>query len=214
MKNAIIDKLRTTLESRIDSEGKVVYLLCQVRKLLDANPPDPSLFSLRLYCHWALHVDLDKKGTTLPFLKQVDEYVASVYAGGVPMNFAAEELMRREFGFLYTFKGRLQDFLAAYGLPTDVCDDPAQWRAFLQHYAGVIEDGKIFCSAKGIALNHVKEVIFSKGRQSLAGVEALLPFDLAWTIVLLDGKKLTVNANARISERTGEPVISSFSQIA
>ena len=36
---------------------------------------DARWFTLRLHCHWALHVDLVYSGTTLPFLRKVDRYV-------------------------------------------------------------------------------------------------------------------------------------------
>ena len=141
MKDAIIYKMRNTLASKIDSECKVVYLLCEARKLLDKYPPDPMPFALKLYYHWALHVDLTMGGTTLPFLQRVDDFVASSYAPGVPRDDAAEQRMYHELHILSTCMDKFREFLAGYGLPTDVCDDAAEWRTLLQHYAGVIEDG-------------------------------------------------------------------------
>jgi hypothetical protein len=44
MRNSIVAKLRGLLEDGIDSEYKVVYLLCEVRKLLEKDPPDPAPF--------------------------------------------------------------------------------------------------------------------------------------------------------------------------
>jgi hypothetical protein len=38
MKDAIIEKLREVLSSGMDSECKVVYVLCEARKLLDKYP--------------------------------------------------------------------------------------------------------------------------------------------------------------------------------
>ena len=57
--NAIVDKLRAAISEPVDSECKVVYILAETRKLLETYPPDPLPFALKLYCHWALHVDLE-----------------------------------------------------------------------------------------------------------------------------------------------------------
>jgi hypothetical protein len=82
MKDSIIEKLRSALDSALDSglddEFRVFYVLGESRKLLEKYPPDPVPFALLLYCNWALHVDLDRPKTTLPFLVRVDEFVASL----------------------------------------------------------------------------------------------------------------------------------------
>jgi len=79
--NSIVAKLRDALSDRIDSECKVVYILVETRKLLETYPPNPLPFALKLYCHWALHVDLDNPNTTLPFLERVETYVEGLFAG-------------------------------------------------------------------------------------------------------------------------------------
>jgi hypothetical protein len=194
--NSIVAKLRIILSSAVDSEWKVVYILAESRKLLETYPPDPVPFALKLYCHWALHVDLESPRTTLPFLEQVDGFAASVLAG--TKDPLAEHRMLREFVFLNTFRQQFKQFLQIYGLPTEVCDDDSRWHEFLTHYAGVIEDGSLSCKAKVNSLKLVSEVVFTKGRASASWEESLLPFYLTWTIVLLDGRKLTVEANASV----------------
>jgi hypothetical protein len=195
--NAIVDKLRAALSDAVDSECKVVYILAESRKLLESYPPDPLPFALKLYCHWALHVDLESPGTTLPFLKRVDNYVAGLLV-------AKEDLieahaMMREFVLLDTFKQQFRKLLQAFNLPTEICDDDKRWQQFLKHYAGVIEDGSLSCEAKTQRLKLVKEVIFGKGRRALSH-DFYAPFDLAWTIVLLDRRKVTVEVNASASK--------------
>jgi hypothetical protein len=55
-------KLNAFLADPVDSECKVVYLLCEVRKLLERVPAHQRPFALNMYCHWALHVDLHGSG--------------------------------------------------------------------------------------------------------------------------------------------------------
>jgi hypothetical protein len=195
--NAIVEKLQIALSDAVDSECKVVYILAEARKLLETYPPDPMLFALKLYCHWALHVDLDNPRTTLPFLERADKYATSVLAGNQDM--VEEHRMLREFVYLDTFRKQFKEFLQAYNLPTGICDQDLRWHEFLKHYAGVIEDGSLSCQAKAHPLKLIKEVVFSRGRTPANSKDFFIPFGLAWTIVLADGRKLTVEVQASAS---------------
>jgi hypothetical protein len=192
--NAIVKKLRDSLSDPVDSECKVVYILAETRKLLETYRPNPFPFALKLYCHWALHVDLENPGTTLPFLERVDTFAASVLAGN--SDIAAEHRMFREFVFLDTFRQQFRQLLQTYNLPTAVCDEDSRWHEFLTHYAGVIEDGSLSCKAKATSLKLVSEVVFTKGRTATSREKFYIPFGLVWTIVLLNGRNLTVEVKA------------------
>jgi hypothetical protein len=189
--NSIVRKLIPILSERMDSECKVVYVLAQTRKLLDARSHTPHPFALRMHCNWALHVGLNQPKTALPFLHRVETYVESVLAR--TSNFTEENRMMRDFVFLDTFKDQFKQFLDQQGLPTAICDENERWRDFVTHYAGVIEDGSISCTAPG--LETVKKVVFTKGR-SIPGVDGQLPFRLMWTIHLRDERTLSVEAAA------------------
>jgi hypothetical protein len=195
--NAIVEKLQIALSDAVDSECKVVYILAEARKLLETYPPDPMPFTLKLYCHWALHVDLDNPRTTLPFLERADQYAASVLAGN--QDVVEEHRMLREFVYLDTFRKQFKEFLQAYNLPTGICDQDARWHEFLKHYAGVIEDGSLSCQANAHPLKLIKEIVFSRGRTPANSKDFYIPFGLAWTIVLVDGRKLTVEVQASAS---------------
>lgn len=193
--NSIVAKLRDALSDAVDSECKVVYILAESRKLIETYPPDPISFALKLYCHWALHVDLEAPRTTLPFLEKVETFALSVLAGN--KDIAAEHRMLREFVFLDTFRQQFKQLLQTYHLPTTLCDEDLRWHKFLEHYAGVIEDGSLACKVKANSpLKLVSEVVFTKGRIRPASEKTYMPFGLTWTIVLLNGKKLTVEVRA------------------
>src|ERR1700680_2144297 len=192
MKDSIVKKLRAVLDSGVNSECKVSYVLCESRKLLEKYPPDPPPFALLLYCNWALHVDLDRPKTTLPFLQRVDEFVGSVF-GGTDADIVLEHNAFREFVFLDTFREQLKRLLAGYGLPTAVCDEENRWHEFITHYAGIIQDGSLSCDGKNLYLKWVREVIFTKGQ---ARSDSYVPFDLSWRIGLLDGSSIDVDVRA------------------
>ena len=192
--NAIVMKLNGLMAEPVDSECKAVYLLCEVRKLLEHVPPPQRPFALNMYCHWALHVELHGKDTITPFLQQVDDYVHGVLVG--PEDFGASNRMVREFLILDTLRSQLRDFFQSSHIRTDLIDDDARWHEFVRHYAGVIEDGSLSIRAGHHGMKHIQQVTFAKGRDAI-GEFALLPFDMMWRIALLDGRSIDVDVNAR-----------------
>jgi hypothetical protein len=192
--NSIVMKLNAVLAEPVDSECKVVYVLCEVRKLLEHVPAHQRPFALNMYCHWALHVELHGKDTVTPFLQQIDAYVDGVLVG--PEDFGASNRMVRDFVFLDTFRSQLRDFFQTNGVGTELTDDDARWNEFVRHYAGVIEDGSLSIRAQNHGLKHVKQVTFVKGRDAI-GEFAQIPFDMMWSVALLDGRNLDIDVNAR-----------------
>jgi len=65
MQNIIINKLEKFLQShkRFKEECEIVYLMAEIRKILDFNRGSSCEF-LRFYCNWVLHNSLDRKRTT------------------------------------------------------------------------------------------------------------------------------------------------------
>ena len=46
---------------------------------------------LRMFCNWAVHVELDARSTVEPFLQHIDDVVGSKLSGAMsPQSFAAE----------------------------------------------------------------------------------------------------------------------------
>jgi len=77
MTKDIVGKLQLHLAKPVDSEPAVVYLLAEVRKLLELDDPEHKMGALWMYCHWALHVDLDSPKTTESFLEKVDRWITN-----------------------------------------------------------------------------------------------------------------------------------------
>jgi hypothetical protein len=69
----IVSKLSIELSQPITTERQVVYVLVQLRKLLDGRPEKakPSYDSLRLYCNWVVHTSLINK-TAQRIVKEAD----------------------------------------------------------------------------------------------------------------------------------------------
>ncbi|MBZ5602900.1 MAG: hypothetical protein LAO79_11390 [Acidobacteriia bacterium] len=191
MTDAIVGKLARFLQHPIDSECKVVYLLAEVRKVLERDDRGHAMGSLWMYCHWALHVDLDSPKTTEEFLGKVERWVTNTVAYLTPTgpwNFWEEFRLFRDFIYLDTFRRQLNSFLTSYGLPADLCSDDNQWNSFMREYAGVIEDGSLSAIGKKSALQVVEKVTFEKGNALTH--EHHVPFVIRWIIDLNDGREL------------------------
>jgi hypothetical protein len=192
MKDQIVEKLSAAIAEDINSECQVVYILAESRKLMEKYPPDPVPFALKMYCHWALHIDLTKPGTTEAFLQRVDRFVENFLAGCPEI--VEQHRMFRDFAFWDTFRHQLRTFLGAYGMSTVLTDEDDRWHTFLRYYARVIEDGSLCCQSKSPRLKYVKEVVIKRGQPR--PVDQFAPFDLNWYVALLDGRALTVEVSA------------------
>ena len=185
MRNDIIRKLRDHLARPLDTECAVVYLLAEVRKVLERDHTKPPALWMR--CHWALHVDLTKTRTTCEFLRPVDDYIVNTIAGfQKDPNYRDQSgWLFRELSFSDSFRGQLREFFEIHGLPTALCDDERSWAAFLSVYAKVTEDGGL--SARSGKLRAIDKVVFKRGRMPIAA-DGLFDFIVQWDIHLKDGR--------------------------
>ena len=103
-----IEQGKPPAQRAVDTEPLAVYVLCEARKLLDYEDPTRQPTSLRMFCHWASHVDLAGRGTTEPFVQRVDHVVTNVLSGTTTADtLAAERALVQEFASFDTFRTHL-----------------------------------------------------------------------------------------------------------
>jgi hypothetical protein len=184
----VTEKLRRHLAGGVKTECRVVYLLAQIRKILEEEKPKPRPMALWMFCHWALHVNLSRSGATSHFLHQIDAFTINKNIKGLPkpdgkFSFADEHCLSKDLLFLTNFRQQLRDFLHCKKFSTRICDNDKSWFGFMSAYAGVIEDGTL--SIEGVnKLRVVDKVTFTKGR-SLSR-DHHVPFTVQWDIHLKD----------------------------
>ncbi len=205
MTKDIVSKLRDHLSRPLDTECAVVYLLAEVRKLLDRDDPNHVNLALWMYCHWALHVDLTNTNTTLHFLELLDDYITAYLSDltpNKPDTLHDSEKRLKEFAFWESFRSQLRAVLRSYSLPTEFCDDDQSWFAYLSAYAGVIEDGALSSESKRKdTLKAVDRVVFKKGDEPVSPTPHL-PFIIQWDIFLKDGRECKVSVEAERDLKT------------
>ncbi len=192
MQSAIIEKLAQHLSAPIDTECKAVYLLCEVRKLLNRKTAP---LGLLMCADWALHVDLERNPGAQKLLGEVDDLVAEYLEHGGPALRGTETM--KELLFIGSFRQELQAFLASFGLPTDLCDNDKRWFEFLAAYSDVIEDGELIWNAKGQGLRWVESLVFTKGKRPVNYAD--LPFSIDWKINLADSRTLYASLDSNTS---------------
>jgi hypothetical protein len=139
MKDQIIEKIQRTLAAQITSEAQVVYLLVEIRKLMDRDKRAASGFAtLRLYCNWVAHIELDR-GQAGEIVRMADALYQKLLEGKLDPKEKAEF---RQLFMLTTFRAELARFLETYGL-RPLAD--GKWNVFLGYFLKVIEDCPLVC---------------------------------------------------------------------
>jgi hypothetical protein len=163
MKPDIVEKLRGELQEPIHSERQVVYILAELRKLMEmesiarserGEPADNSYFALKFYCDWAVHVRLGQSGARR-IVQRFDQYqqfmeeLASPGKEGTTVDPAFLEELDQSLQ-LTKFRDQLAAYLDFHHLGSEVATNEERWIAFLAYYFHVIEDAPLISEAKGL----------------------------------------------------------------
>ena len=162
MKDDIKSKLQKALARRISSEEQVVYIMVELRKLMEINGDGDNFPSLLFHCDWVAHPVMDRKAAkhiVSLFDKHQEGIDMTVRAPGG----RASPDMRyfAELGPIMTlsnFRNELDKYLRSQDLDASFPGGTREdWASFLTYYAGVIEDCPLRCTTSG--LKYVEEVI-------------------------------------------------------
>jgi len=143
MKDDIVSKLDKELHKEITSEPQVVYILVQVRKLIETDNPMEDFEALKLHCSWVLHPKLSR-ASAKDLLGKLNDQYARLLGNSSPQE-AVKELGER-LG-LKPFQAEFRKFLRFYGIDGSYCDGN-WWLGFLYHYSRVVQDCPLECVAE------------------------------------------------------------------
>jgi hypothetical protein len=153
MQSAIIAKLKRELAEPISTERQVVYVLVEIRKLLEVTGSQAKYDALWFHASWAVHPTMNK-GVAAKLLEYFDAAYPllkdkELYELPSDLNHAITDAIA-----LRHFQRQLKDFLVQHDLSTSIVE--RQWTAFLRLYASVIEDCPLIVSSKKLKnLSHV-----------------------------------------------------------
>jgi len=156
MEDAIVTKLRRELSSRGPlTEARVVYILAEIRKLMERKRQQKKYYALSFHCSWALHPTMDRGGAGR-ILRRFDkafELLKDKRLHELPANLRDE--INATIG-LEKFQDELKTFLVAHQFPTRIVEK--EWTKFLRQYAAVIEDCALTLRDKSLGLQYIKKV--------------------------------------------------------
>ena len=172
MRDELLRKLHKSLTDGIAQEKDLVYLLVEIRKLIDREPKyqDPVI---RSFSNWVVHTELTqpREGTT-EILQEFDTLVTMAVEGN------SSKDIPRHFNF-DRLQTQLRELLAFFNLPTELTDDNDQWVTFLFLYASVVGDCPITFTASTPRPKYLREL-------ELRGCPE--KSDLEWKLTLHDGR--------------------------
>jgi hypothetical protein len=161
MKDELIRKIQHVLDRRITNEKQVVYLLVEVRKLMDRDQyKDPIL---RTFSNWVVHTSLENKAEGSTFiLTEFDHF--------------AEELIERQqmsnqltHISLGAFRKALLHFCRHFGLTAKHITTLGEWKKFSSLYCSIVSECPIVFSASRMQLKYIKQVELTRISAGICG---------------------------------------------
>ncbi|HEY1947035.1 MAG TPA: hypothetical protein VGG97_08520 [Bryobacteraceae bacterium] len=134
---SIVEKLRSELHRPVKTEMQVVYILVEVRKLIEHDKQQDVYPVLNFYGNWVVHTKLSASAVADRIVRLADEIMYRRANGTVDTTLEDEAVDFTEERLL---RDQLRTFLESSDLPTEICTDPARWEAFRKRLVGVIED--------------------------------------------------------------------------
>lgn len=174
MKNDIEEKLRVELSRGIQTEAQVVYLLVEIRKLIEhATEPYQNL-SVLFFCEWALHIKMNREGARL-LLKEIDDAIGRAATADELAELIGNQLS------MDRFREDLIHVLMHHGLPTDAIRTMEGWLSFLPLYLSVITDCPVL--HRDLTLQNINHLMVGVDRDPPKEVPegAVFGFAIHWT---------------------------------
>jgi hypothetical protein len=150
MKDELVRKIQHVIDGRITNEMKVVYLLVELRKLMDRDAyRDPVL---RMFTNWVVHTSLENRadGSTL-ILSEFDHLMAELHEHKtLPPH-------RRHMS-LGEFREALVRCFGHFGISAKFVNNLAQWKRFGKLYCLIVSECPIIFTASKTKLKYIKKV--------------------------------------------------------
>jgi hypothetical protein len=131
----IIEKLRAQLRKPIELEQQVVYMLVQIRKLLESQNLKKTFPVLVLYADWVVHAKLTRSSVAREIIEAFEEWCIRIANG--------QHLTLQDAAYRYlneiALRAEMRSFLEFSELPVEICTDAQRWGEFRSALVSTIE---------------------------------------------------------------------------
>lgn len=156
-KQEVVNKLKIFLNKKpiFSEECKAIYLMVQIRKILDFKDSKHSYDTLRFYCNWVLHIELDNKKTTELLSNILDSVVDNTKSG----HDNARNIITSYSNFfkLNTLKKECNLFITEYSLPWNLSNNI--WWKFARLLLEIVEGCRVHF--KSTVVSELEPIKFS-----------------------------------------------------
>jgi len=166
----IITKLQNEIAAALEKEAQVVYVLAEIRKIIEQEGTEANYKYLVFHCNWALHSKMDR-AMAQEVLAHFDEAHA-ILGSGVELDDLPADLQREieVISGMTKFKEELSVFLQSHQITDLTTNRPNSWPHFLHLYAGIIEDCPLVIKENNSVSNVTKVTVhLEKARQQVSG---------------------------------------------
>jgi len=181
MENSILTKLRQELERELRRESQVLYILAEIRKVIE-HRKDKGICDhseLKFYSNWALHIRIDRD----------DKNVTTIFDGvDILEGVSFEDYVHSTFFNLISnfqrMRSALTQFLVEHKLPTKICDRDDNWNAFLFLFCGIVSEVPLIYRGQATSPEMIKELTLIREEGNSNN-----EFRLHWTATLFNDEK-------------------------
>lgn len=129
-------------------ECESLYLMVEIRKILDHAYDRKNYTLLRFYCDWTLHTD---KRQNLEYISPIIEKIYNEIKFHIENHpFRPKELPLKNFEYMEELKKEMKQFLTKEELQTDLCDNNLFWVEFVKLLVSILANQPIIKPTKDI----------------------------------------------------------------
>jgi hypothetical protein len=133
-RHAIVEKLVPKLQEQISDESQAVYIMVELRKLLERDGLKSTYDLVNFYGNWVVHPQLEK----CPIADQIVRFFDDLQRIDAGEMRPTKRGISRLIGHV-PFQRQLRDCLVHFALPTSLSED-AQFGAFRVELGNVLEE--------------------------------------------------------------------------
>jgi hypothetical protein len=176
MKNELIQKIGNVLAKRITNEKQVVYLLVEIRKLMERDGYKDEI--LKTFSNWVVHTSLDRKADGSTFiLREFDHLIGEIFE-------RKTELKQVEHISLSALRNALSRLCSHFGFVAMCLSSLIEWKKFARLYCMIVSECPIVFKASRVDLKYIRQVELIRLSRGIVVREWPV---VDWRITLRDG---------------------------
>lgn len=174
----IIFKIQREIDAGFKTEAQVLYVLAEIRKIIEQEGTREDFYYLNFHCDWALHSKL--KGPTAQSIINQFNPLSEGLRKNEPLNPTNEAL---EISKMYHLLAELSAFLRSHGI-TDFASDLNIYSKFLYFYSLIIQDAPLVLRSD--STSRIAKIVIST-EEATRSVFGQKFYKVSWNLTDIDG---------------------------